>query len=260
MELTESTVIMAIDRTTTQNTCASPAHGNGEVSTSSKSIGNTNSAGSNKSSENKSSQKEEWNRHCFQIVHTQHSQNYQGVSPSAAATETSKKSTRIFTAPLTEERNQWVFAMNNALLSYEKRLAKARTAAAKKAEQEAQLQQLRLEQRRQKARRLGFDGLMLCGELAESEQHARHEESRVQQQQQQQQHRGRLHQTTFYGGSGGGTRNMRSPSPVQRGRGMGLPPTSPRARTSMARSPSPLRMVPSSQVVQDVVMETFVTP
>ena len=62
----------------------------------------------------------EWNRHCFQIVHTQHRDNE----------TTPNTTTRIFTAPI-EDRNEWVFAMNAALLDYEKRLSKARNDAAK---------------------------------------------------------------------------------------------------------------------------------
>mmetsp|Transcript_22785 Transcript_22785/g.48963 ORF Transcript_22785/g.48963 Transcript_22785/m.48963 type:complete len:166 (+) Transcript_22785:248-745(+) len=64
--------------------------------------------------------KDEWNRHCIQIVHTQHQDNE----------TTPKTTTRIFTAPIVE-RNEWVFAMNNTLLGYEKRLGKARSDAAK---------------------------------------------------------------------------------------------------------------------------------
>lgn len=90
-ELTESTVVMAIERTT-----AAQKKGAGE---------------------------DEWNRHCFQIV--------------------SKTATRIFTAPESaKERNEWVFAMNNALLAHEKRLCKARIC--------------KLQQQTRKARRSGF--------------------------------------------------------------------------------------------------------
>ena len=62
----------------------------------------------------------EWNRHCFQIVHTHHQDNV----------TTPNTTTRIFTAPI-EDRNEWVFAMNAALLDYEKRMSKARNDAAK---------------------------------------------------------------------------------------------------------------------------------
>ena len=66
--------------------------------------------------------KEEWNRHCFQIVHTHHQNNE----------STPKTTTRIFTAPA-EDRNEWVYVMNQALMSYEKRLSKAAKQQTKKA-------------------------------------------------------------------------------------------------------------------------------
>lgn len=92
IELTPSTVIMAIERTRSSETENKQLPG--------------------------TSDREEWNRHCFQIVHA-HNQDGE-----------SQKTTRIFTAPASE-RNEWVFVLNNALLAYEKRLSKARSNTAK---------------------------------------------------------------------------------------------------------------------------------
>ena len=105
VELTESTVIMAIER----------AH-----------LKPSSSSSSLKNKENQQQLQQqtedifEWNRHCFQIVHTRHQDN----------ATTPNTTTRIFTAPI-EDRNEWVFAMNASLLDYEKRLNKARNDAAK---------------------------------------------------------------------------------------------------------------------------------
>lgn len=90
---------MAIDRTHSDNFTAT-------------------TCGSNENDEQQNGK--EWNRHCFQIVHAHNQDGGSGT----------KTTTRIFTAPI-EERNEWVFAMNNALLAYEKRLGKARSDAAK---------------------------------------------------------------------------------------------------------------------------------
>ncbi|KAL9181882.1 hypothetical protein ACHAXT_012225 [Thalassiosira profunda] len=102
LEMTSSTVVMAIERTHEDAT-------------------------SNVSKEE--AKEEEWNRHCFQIV-----QNHSDEGKAASRI-------RIFTAPL-DERNEWVFALNNALLGYEKRLSKARCAESQNA---------------QKGRRAGID-------------------------------------------------------------------------------------------------------
>lgn len=98
IELTESTVIMATERK----------------------LGET-GPGTKIDSTEREKQKvgtpveEEWNKHCFQIVHTQHKGNI----------PTPKTTTRIFTAPLVE-RNEWVFAMNSALIAYVKHLGRTR--------------------------------------------------------------------------------------------------------------------------------------
>jgi len=107
VELTDSTVIMAIERTHLKPTSSS-------------------SSSSLKNKENHQQLQQqtedtfEWNRHCFQIVHTHHQDNL----------TTPNTTTRIFTAPI-KDRNEWVFAMNAALLDYEKRLNKARNDSAK---------------------------------------------------------------------------------------------------------------------------------
>lgn len=110
IELTAFSVIMAIERT----------HANSNT----KSI-------KKKTKEQQDKQQQqldtpEWNRHCFQIVHTHHHKDN-------STTSNNNTTTRIFTAPI-EDRNEWVFALNNALLDHEKRSSKARSDAAKKNE------------------------------------------------------------------------------------------------------------------------------
>ena len=110
IELTKSTVIMAIERT--------------RVNSNTRSI-------KKKTKEQHDKQQQqldtpEWNRHCFQIVHTHHLKDN-------STTSNNNTTTRIFTAPI-EDRNEWVFALNNALLDHEKRSSKARSDAAKKNE------------------------------------------------------------------------------------------------------------------------------
>jgi len=170
MELTESTVIMAIERTLETNP--------------------------EEKQRPDTPTKEDWNRHCFQIVHTHHQNNE----------TTPKTTTRIFTAPA-EDRNEWVFTMNNALMSYEKRLRKARSDAAKKEYQTTAKQQTK------KARR----GLRLDNQVP------------------------KLRPTSPWSNDDTPEidrfRRMRSLSPVC-GASMGLPPTSPIHRM---RSPSPIR-------------------
>jgi len=191
IELTESTVIMAIERTHRDTTTTSGGKG-GE--------------------KQQNHQPEEWNRHCLQIVHTQHQDN-----------ETTPKTiTRIFTAP-TVERNEWVFAMNNALLSYEKRLAKARSDAAKHDCRTAHKQS-------SKTRRLGVESsMMMCGEVV-----------MMKEKEQQREPEPRRHLWTE---NGSGNSRMRSPSPVRARASMGLPPTSPRRIKSTA---SPVNSFPMS--------------
>lgn len=185
IELTASTVIMAIERT------------NGDVSNSK--IRPSTHTGL------ESPSKEEWNRHCFQIVHTHHQDNE----------TTPKTTTRIFTAPM-EDRNEWVFAMNNALLGHEKRLSKARSDAAKN----DLYMTSNMQTMSKKARHL--DGPIFCGAVMESGGEDLPQEQA---------------QTPWTNNSGGRNR-MRSPSPVmRRNASMGLPPTNPRRM----RSPSPNR-------------------
>lgn len=98
IELTESTVIMATERK----------------------LGETGPGTKIDSTEGEKQKvvtpaEEEWNKHCFQIVHTQHKDTI----------PTPKTTTRIFTAPLLE-RNEWVFAMNSALIAYVKHLGRTR--------------------------------------------------------------------------------------------------------------------------------------
>ncbi len=97
IELTQSTVIMATERTHDE----SDRH--------------------NQCRPYEAPSREEWNRHCFQIVHAHHRD---GES-------TPKTATRVFTAPI-QDRNQWVFAMNSVLLGYARRLGKARSTDAAK--------------------------------------------------------------------------------------------------------------------------------
>ncbi len=151
--------------------------------------------------------KEEWNTHCFQIVHTHHENNE----------STPKTTTRIFTAP-TEDRNEWTFAMNNAIMGYEKRLSKARADAAKK-----ELQQAAATKQQTKKARHGT--LVLKSNEGEQLPPTQY-------------------QTTpwtngIYGGRSG--IRMRSFSPVCGAAAvspMGLPPAGPSRRM---RSPSPIR-------------------
>jgi len=196
IELTECTVIMAIERT------------NGVETSSSGSIKGE------KQQHPDTPTKEEWNRHCFQIVHTQHQDNE----------TTPKTTTRIFTAPLVE-RNEWVFAMNNALLSYEKRLSKARSDAAKHDYWTAT--------HAKKARHLGLESLhgpMLCRAVEEEKKERLHQWEQQKQQP----------------WTNNGRSRMRSPSPVPRAKASrGLPPTSPRRVVS---HPSRIRSVRSRSV------------
>ncbi len=82
--------------------------------------------------------KEEWNTHCFQIVNTVSPSSSPSSSPvlhgrnddtnhysSSSSSSSYQSVSRIFTAPL-KERNEWVFAINQAIMEYERRLAKAR--------------------------------------------------------------------------------------------------------------------------------------
>jgi len=131
---------------------------------------------------------EEWNRYCFQIVDAKHQDNE----------TTPKTTTRIFTAPVVE-RNEWVFAMNNALLSYTKRLGKARRRTA--AKQEFQAQQARV---------FEYERPIFCDEV---------EEEKKEQQMQQ------LHRQPWTNDS---HIRMRSLSPLRERTTMGRPPTSPR--------------------------------
>lgn len=196
-ELTATTVIMAIERTHSNNKINAKKGDKRRPKTPNK----------------------EWNRHCFQIVHTHHRDNE----------TTPKTTTRIFTAPVVE-RNEWVFAMNNALMGYEKRLSKARSDAAKVEYNEAQ--------HTKKARRSGFDGLKLCGELTESEQMQNHEEKAP-----SRNPSWTVNDNSGRGRSIHGAERMRSLSPAPRVPKalMGLPPTSPRRGTVAMRSPSPSR-------------------
>mmetsp|Transcript_15391 Transcript_15391/g.32563 ORF Transcript_15391/g.32563 Transcript_15391/m.32563 type:complete len:561 (+) Transcript_15391:412-2094(+) len=221
VELTDSTVIMAIDRTSNDTSASS--------------------SGSNSKEANErpgTPTKEEWNRHCFQIVHTkqqhQETKKNQGTS--------SKHTTRIFTAPLVE-RNEWVFAMNNALLSYEKRLSKARSDAAKHEywtvanHHHFQVKKARMSGARvmpslldeEKTSCLGSNG---CGS-SNGVGNVRLQQREQPQQQKQQPHLPPRQPWT----SNVGRSRMRSPSPVRVRGSMGLPPTSPRR----VRSPSPSR-------------------
>lgn len=94
VELTESTVIMAVERTTRG--------------------GESGGAGGPRRPDEDAAAWEEWNRHCFQVVPVGR------ACPGAAA--------RTFTAPAAE-RNEWVHA-NAALLEHERRRGRARGAAA----------------------------------------------------------------------------------------------------------------------------------
>ena len=97
--LNDSTVVMAIERTNNALTTTAS------------------SSSSNVNCNTPESSKEEWNTHCFQIVNTTQGNNNSSTDSSSV--------TRIFTAPL-KERNEWVFAINKALMEYEKRVSKAR--------------------------------------------------------------------------------------------------------------------------------------
>mmetsp|Transcript_6450 Transcript_6450/g.10110 ORF Transcript_6450/g.10110 Transcript_6450/m.10110 type:complete len:117 (-) Transcript_6450:146-496(-) len=113
--------------------------------------------------------------------------------------------------------------MNNALLSYEKRLAKARSDAAKHECRMANKQS-------SKTRRLGVESsmVMMCGEVAMPEEKEQREpETRRQ----------------LWTENGGRNSRMRSPSPVRARAPMGLPPTSPRPVKSVA---SPMNSFPMS--------------
>merc|ERR1719223_1969184 len=194
-EMTATTVIMAIERT----------HSNNKINA-------------------KEGPNEEWNRHCFQILHTQHRDNE----------TTPKTTTRMFTAPVTE-RNEWVFAMNNALMGYEKRLSKAKSEAARVEYAEAQ--------HTKKARRSGFDGLKLCGELTEKEQMQNHEEGASPRNPSRRIYKDDSGRGRSSHGACAGAGRMRSPSPTPCASKalMGLPPTSPRRGTAAMRSPTPNR-------------------
>lgn len=171
IELTESTVIMAIERMR----------------------GETSSDGKEQARHSHAPTKAEWNRHCLQIVHTQHQDNK----------TTPQTTTRIFTAPA-EDRNEWSFAINKAILAYEKRLGRARSDAAN--------HEYRAAMQARKSRRLGGSG---SPELRRELEGEKREEQREPDR------------------SG-----MRSHSPLHV---MGLPPTAPRRR--LVRSPSPIRPV-----------------
>eukprot|EP00584_Thalassiosira_punctigera_P001254 CAMPEP_0172526774 /NCGR_PEP_ID=MMETSP1067-20121228/1613_1 /TAXON_ID=265564 ORGANISM="Thalassiosira punctigera, Strain Tpunct2005C2" /NCGR_SAMPLE_ID=MMETSP1067 /ASSEMBLY_ACC=CAM_ASM_000444 /LENGTH=346 /DNA_ID=CAMNT_0013310353 /DNA_START=44 /DNA_END=1084 /DNA_ORIENTATION=- len=174
IELTESTVIMAVEHgETTKKGAKHQPH---------------------------TPPKDEWNRHCFRIVHAQHQDNE----------STPKTTTRIFTAPV-EERNEWVFATNNTLLGYVRRLSKARSDAAK---QEAARQSFRAPQNNKDAWRWGYERSILVDGV-EGEQWD------------QKQQWPRQHWTNS------GRSRMRSPSPVRERACMGRPPTSPQSIRSV---------------------------
>ena len=178
VELTEYTVIMAVER----------KHINSTTSNSS------------------STETSEWNRHCFQIVHTR---------------ATTDMPTRIFTAPI-QDRNEWVFAINNALLDHEKRLSKVRSDAAKN-----ECIEFAKQTKKRKPRRTVVgchDASLLDCELEEEERQT-------------------PWTTNISRDSGGG--RMRSPSPIRTNTSsLGLPPTNPRRM----RSPSPIRMARSLDI------------
>ena len=176
VELTEYTVIMAVER----------KHINSTTSNSS------------------STETSEWNRHCFQIVHTK---------------ATTDMPTRIFTAPI-QDRNEWVFAINNALLDHEKRLSKVRSDAAKN-----ECIELAKQTKKRKPRRSQPTTSLLDCELEEEEQ--------------------QTPWTTNISRVDSGGRRMRSPSPIRTNTSsLGLPPTNPRRM----RSPSPIRMARSLDI------------
>ena len=137
--------------------------------------------------------REEWNRHCFQIVHAHHRDDE----------STPKTTTRVFTAPI-QDRNQWVFAMNSALLGYARRSGKARSTDAAKDGCPAPL----LNKRTKGAGLSVVDGIVPRGAAGDPRRRA----SRV-----------------IPNGHGGG--RARSPSPV-RAASMGLPPMPPRRMRS----------------------------
>ena len=187
VELTESTVIMAVER----------AHINPTTY-------NSSSTGGNKSKhQHKQTETPEWNRHCFQIVHTK---------------TTTDSSTRIFTAPF-QDRNEWVFAINNALIDHEKRLSKVRSDAAKN--ECIELVKQPKKSKPQCAVGCGNVSLLDC-ELEEEER--------------------QTPWTTNISSVGSESRRMISPSPIRTNNSfLGLPPTNPRRR-----SPSPtIRMARS---------------
>ena len=170
---------------------------------------NSSSTGSNKSKHNhEHTETPEWNRHCFQIVHTK---------------ATADMSTRIFTAPI-QHRNEWVFAINNALLDHEKRLSKVRSDAAKN-----ECIELAKQTKKRKPRRpvVGCeDASLLDCELEEEERQTPWTTN-----------------ISLIVDSGG--RRMRSPSPIRTNNSsLGLPPTNPRRM----RSPSPIRMARSLDI------------
>ena len=179
VELTEYTVIMAVER----------KHINSTTSNSS------------------STETSEWNRHCFQIVHTK---------------ATTDMPTRIFTAPI-QDRNEWVFAINNALLDHEKRLSKVRSDAAKN-----ECIEFAKQTKKRKPRRTVVgchDASLLDCELEEEER--------------------QTPWTTNISRVDSGGRRMRSPSPIRTNTSsLGLPPTNPRRM----RSPSPIRMARSLDI------------
>ncbi|KAL7551219.1 hypothetical protein ACHAWF_015617 [Thalassiosira exigua] len=202
IELTQSTVIMAIERTTARDVLkdakAPAAHG-------------------------------EWNRHCFQVVHA-----------GGGLGEGAKKTTRIFTAPA-EDRNEWVFVVNNALLDYEKRLSKARNRDARRGwgvGWGARTSRSPSPRSSPKERQTGFDGLRLCGEMSSREQRGQHEEGIP---------ICGVAQSTKTGEDDGGEvrRRMRSPSPVRARRAGGLPPVSPRGGGSRPFSPPRVQSDPT---------------
>lgn len=185
--------------------------------------------------------KEEWNRHCFQIVHTKHVDNV----------TTPQTTTRIFTAPV-QDRNEWVFALNNALMGHERRLGKARKATPPRVKKGtdcsmlgvvASIQSNSEEQEEESiARKLGVDRSILCNEDDDEEDS---DEIQLQMMEQQPQQRTPWRDSRRHGSD---VRVIRSISPTamdsSNAASLGLPPTNPRRRSSL-RSPSPIRLVRS---------------
>ncbi|KAL3803777.1 hypothetical protein ACHAW5_004628 [Stephanodiscus triporus] len=181
IELTQSTVIMATERANDERN----KHGS--------------------CSPYEDPEREEWNRHCFQVVHTHHRDDE----------STPKTTRRIFTAPI-QDRNQWVFAMNSALLEFERRLSKARSAD--DAAKDISLPWLSNE-RTKGTGHSAVDDNVPCGAAMDPR-------------------RWTTSRTMNNSMVGGG--RARSPSPVRASASMRLPPIDPRRMRS-----SPMRSLPS---------------